>query len=235
MAFAQCFLALAQRIFGPLAVFDIGIGPIPFDQVSFLIAKRHGARQEPAVFSIGFSNASFEIELLAFGKILPGSFHYLATVVTMDDTDRPRIEGLLPGETGIVKPALVDIIDRTSRQNYPDLLRDQFTQEPQLSFTVFQLLFSRTPFSDVDYRPDVAGKLAAGCKTRDPMLEDAAILSISAPYAVFHFEWALCVRKSVEILANPFEVLWVYRPGPALTEFLFESPTGEIEPGLVEE
>src|SRR5262245_18928920 len=124
MALAQRFHALAQRLFGPLAVFNIGIGSIPFDQISFLIAKRHGARQEPAVFSIGSPNAHFEIELLPFGKIPPGSFQYLATVFAMDDADRSRFEGLLPVETGIVKPALIDIIDRTSRQNYPDLLRD---------------------------------------------------------------------------------------------------------------
>src|SRR5262245_4867981 len=67
------------------------------------------------------------------------------------------------------------------------------------------------------------------------MLEDTAIQSVSAPHAVLHFEWTLCLRKSVEILANPLEVIRVYRLSPTLTEFLFQSPPGEIEPGLVEE
>src|ERR1700692_700615 len=49
---AESLLALSQRLLGPLAVRNIGIGSIPFDDLSRLVAQRRRTAQEPAIFSI---------------------------------------------------------------------------------------------------------------------------------------------------------------------------------------
>src|SRR5437763_3892051 len=48
-----------QRIFGSLSILDIGTRSIPLDDLSLLIAQRHGADQKPAIFSIGAAQAHF--------------------------------------------------------------------------------------------------------------------------------------------------------------------------------
>jgi hypothetical protein len=49
---AKALLTLAKGFLSPLAVLDVGGRPVPFYDVTCLIAQRHGLEQEPAIFTI---------------------------------------------------------------------------------------------------------------------------------------------------------------------------------------
>src|ERR1051325_5671104 len=44
--------APAQGILGLLAVFDVGVAAVPFDDVATFVAKRRGAVEEPAIHAV---------------------------------------------------------------------------------------------------------------------------------------------------------------------------------------
>src|ERR1700688_2137654 len=56
---AESLLALAKRIFGTLLVFDVGIGAVPFDDVSEFVTQRLGTAQEPAIFTVRPADAFY--------------------------------------------------------------------------------------------------------------------------------------------------------------------------------
>jgi len=56
---AESLLALAKRVFGSLLVFDVGIGAVPFDDVSEFVTQRLGTAQEPAIFTIRPADAFY--------------------------------------------------------------------------------------------------------------------------------------------------------------------------------
>src|ERR1700676_4985100 len=53
-----------EQHLGPLSVLDVGNRSIPFDDVSQLVAQRHGAAWEPAVFTISPAHAELELGML---------------------------------------------------------------------------------------------------------------------------------------------------------------------------
>src|ERR1700682_6128343 len=56
----KSFLSSKQHL-GPLSVLDVGNRSIPFDDVSQLVAQRHGAAQEPTVCTVGPAHAELEL------------------------------------------------------------------------------------------------------------------------------------------------------------------------------
>src|SRR3984957_4422392 len=56
---AESLLALSKRILGLLLVFDVGIGAVPFYDVSELVTQRLGTAQEPAIFTIRPADAFY--------------------------------------------------------------------------------------------------------------------------------------------------------------------------------
>src|SRR5262249_60359212 len=53
--------ALPQRLFGLLAIFDVGVRPIPLDDIPLLIELRYCARQEPAVLTVSPPQTYFDL------------------------------------------------------------------------------------------------------------------------------------------------------------------------------
>ena len=51
-----------SNLFRLLPVFDIGTRAVPLDDVSQLVAQRHGAEQEPAILPVSSPNACFSLE-----------------------------------------------------------------------------------------------------------------------------------------------------------------------------
>ena len=56
---AESLLARSKRIFGTLLVFDVGIGAVPFYDVSELVTQRLGTAQEPAIFPVRPADALY--------------------------------------------------------------------------------------------------------------------------------------------------------------------------------
>src|SRR6266446_6337364 len=61
LAFCEkCFTA-PQFLLRSLAVVDIGVGPVPSDDLSRFIAQRAGTEQKPSILSIEAAHADFHI------------------------------------------------------------------------------------------------------------------------------------------------------------------------------
>src|SRR5262245_39616702 len=54
-----------EQCLSPLAIFNIGIRSVPFDNVSRLVAQRHAAEQEPAILSVKPPQTCFNFNWLA--------------------------------------------------------------------------------------------------------------------------------------------------------------------------
>src|SRR5712692_4333706 len=64
---SQLHFVLPELFFSPLAVFDVGIRAIPVDDIPLLVAQGLGAEQEPAIFSVEATHASFDLTRLPGG------------------------------------------------------------------------------------------------------------------------------------------------------------------------
>jgi hypothetical protein len=62
-------LAPPQGVRSAFAIFDIGIGSIPFDDITVLVAERRVPIEEPTIFSGGRSNARFRFKRSTRGHI----------------------------------------------------------------------------------------------------------------------------------------------------------------------
>jgi hypothetical protein len=60
----KCLIAL-QRLLRPLAVVDIGVGPVPFNDIAAVVEQRVGAEQEPAVLAVIPAQSRFALSRLA--------------------------------------------------------------------------------------------------------------------------------------------------------------------------
>ena len=62
--------AALERLFGALAIFNIGAGPVPSDDVPGFVTKRLGAYEEPSIDSIMPPYAGFGFVRFAGGQQL---------------------------------------------------------------------------------------------------------------------------------------------------------------------
>ena len=75
MGLGKIGLAPAQGIFGLLAILNVGIGPIPFDDASALIEERCRAVQEPSIRAVSPADARFVLIRCPGGDILAPRFN----------------------------------------------------------------------------------------------------------------------------------------------------------------
>ncbi len=61
-------LALEEGLLGALAVFDVGVGSVPLDDVAGLIAERSAAEEKPAVLAVGAAHSCFDLARLSAGE-----------------------------------------------------------------------------------------------------------------------------------------------------------------------
>src|ERR1700730_13146433 len=116
---------------GPLSVLDVRNRSIPFDDVSQLVAQRHGAAQEPAVFTVSPAHAKLELGMLPScqrrAPILSGDCH----VVRMERGQYTAAVKASPNEAVILQPRLIDEINGAVRQGAPDHARNRVDNEPE--------------------------------------------------------------------------------------------------------
>ena len=88
---------------------------------------------------------------------------------------------------------------------------------------------------DVDARADVARELAVGRVAGRPPIEDPAVGAVLPAKAVLHLEDPPRIEGRAIGLEARFQVLEVDVLGPADAPLLLHRPSGERQPGLVEE
>src|ERR1700682_5760907 len=126
----KAFLASKQHL-GPPSVLDVSNRSIPFEDVSQLVAQRHGAVQEPAVFTVSPAHAELELGMLPScqrrAPVLSGDCY----IVRMERGQYAVAVEVSPSETVILHPRLIDEINGAVRQSAPDHARDRVDDEPE--------------------------------------------------------------------------------------------------------
>src|ERR1700681_1287576 len=124
------FLSSKQSL-RPLSVLDVRNRSIPFDDVSQLVAQRHGAVQEPAVFTVSPAHAELELGMLPScqrrAPVLSGDCY----IVRMERGQYAVGVKVSPSETVILHPRLIDEINGAVRQSAPDHARDRVDDEAE--------------------------------------------------------------------------------------------------------
>src|SRR5258708_19304533 len=104
---AKALLALAKCHLGPLAVLDVGSRPVPFDDVSQLVAQRFGLEPEPAIFALEAPEPGFKPAGHA-GRPYCGPLLQHAFPVVRMKSARPAGFGLVRRDAGIVEGGLIE-------------------------------------------------------------------------------------------------------------------------------
>src|ERR1700752_42604 len=152
----QISLAALQGTLGPLSILNIGVCAVPSHNISCLVAKRRRTKQEPAVFSIEAPHPRLDL-------LCGSARQHVAPAVEQSGEIRRMYCGLpLPAEssfnrqTGIVEPALVQILGVSVGSRLPRESRDSIQRELKLmlrfgkvSLTLSQCEFRALPILDV--------------------------------------------------------------------------------------
>jgi hypothetical protein len=156
----KALFALSKCFLSPLAVFDVGGRPVPFDNIARLIAQRLGLEQKPAIFTVeapepGLKPAS------RTGRPNCAPLHQHPLLVVGMESARPAKLGLVQREAGIVEGWLIEEIGDPLRSGAPNQRRDGVDDKSKVIFGFLDLvrrllrrvLCSVTPITVISVTP----------------------------------------------------------------------------------
>ncbi len=110
----EFLLTFAQRILGLLSVLDIGRRSVPLYDLPPLVAQRHGADQEPAVFPVRAAKTHFILARFPSSHVDRPFFQDAWKVIGMNYLIR-LFQCVLEREARVLQPALIDEINGVAR------------------------------------------------------------------------------------------------------------------------
>ncbi len=114
----EAFLALPQRLLSLLAVLDIGTRSVPLDNISLLIAQRHGTDQKPAIFPVSAAQTHFILGRFPGCHVRSPHFHDPRNIFGMNWASWFFYK-LFQRKSAIVRPTLIEEINHAVRPNTP--------------------------------------------------------------------------------------------------------------------
>ena len=127
---AKSLLARAKRVFGTLLVFDVGVGTVPFDDVSELVTQRLRPAQEPAIFPVRPADALYVlVRSPGFHGVAP-LIHHVSALAGMKHVDPFGALQIVQGKADIL-PTPIDEIQRAIRRSTPDQRGKRIDGEPK--------------------------------------------------------------------------------------------------------
>src|SRR5206468_738795 len=122
---------LADPLFGPLSVLDIDTRPIPFHDVSQLVAQRHVADQPPAILPVRPSQPCFTLHRLTLREGCAPLVHEPREVIGMNCGAPVPAQSVLHRSTRRFHPAFTDEINGAVRQSAPYVRRNCVDDKPE--------------------------------------------------------------------------------------------------------
>src|SRR5215472_2994068 len=95
-------------------------------------------------------------------------------------------------------------------------------------------LFSLFTLTDVNSRADVARKGSVSVESRHSLIENPAIFCVFSAEPILHPERLPPIERLCIGLKATFQVVSVDSLCPAISQFLVQGPTGELQPSLIE-
>src|ERR1700733_4922329 len=204
-----------QTIFGLFSILDVGVGAVPSDDYSCLVAQSFGTEQKPAVGSIGAAHARLDVTGRSglqhfFPDVLqPGS------IVGVNRRLPFRAKRPLHGEARIIEPTPVEILCKAVSLGTPRQCRDRVKRKPQLSLGVGELGFALT---QGDLRPLAIFDVVGGCVPGDyPFIpaerhascNEPAVFAIGPAKAQFGLEGFACHQRNIPGGFEPWNIFGV--------------------------
>src|SRR5882672_5070977 len=115
----QIGLAALQGMLGPLSILDVGVRPIPSDDISGPIAQWRRSKQEPTILSVEAPHARLDFLGISICQHSPPNDKKTGKIVRMDYDLPVPAERLLNGQAGIVEPPLVEVFGKAVGSRLP--------------------------------------------------------------------------------------------------------------------
>src|SRR6266480_4872215 len=183
-----------------LAVLDIDSRSVPLDDISLLIAQRHGADQDPAIYPVGAPQTQFILALFPDSHVRTPLFHDPWGIFWMNCAHR-ICKSLLQRQARVFKPTLIGEIKSAVRQQSPDHHGDCVDHKPKPILALSQRVSRELCFALLD---------GVCAHSRRPVLPQAARSKRPAFFALFAAPrspaWAATMHPAINIchcLANP--------------------------------
>jgi hypothetical protein len=96
-----------------LPVLDVGVYPVPFDDVPVAVVQRVRAHQKPAIFAVGSTKPGLRLPAFAGSNQRAPNRRKAAEIVRVDRRHPTRLPHLPGGEPHVIEIVLIYEIDRT--------------------------------------------------------------------------------------------------------------------------
>jgi hypothetical protein len=126
---------------------------------------------------------------------------------------------------------LAEIVMKLSR----DTIAFFFLGSDQAAGQSVDRFFGRLSIRYIDARTNVAPERAVGFKPRNAKIQDPAVNAVKTSETVFHLEVDPIVKRRRVDLQTAIPVVRMYRCDPSVTQILFQGPSCEVKPTLIEE
>ena len=113
ISFARMFF------FRPLSFLNVNVYPVPLDDIARFIAQGIGSNKKPAIDSIEAAMSRFRLSTCTCCQAQLPLLHKARAVVGMNRISPAPSQCLLRGHPGVVKPTLIQEIDRAIRLSRP--------------------------------------------------------------------------------------------------------------------
>ncbi len=123
-----------QQRLGPLPIFDVDRGSVPFDDVSHLVVERCVADQQPAIITVSGPDPDFALHRLPGCHRCAPQVEKPGQIVGMTCVTPSPTEQLFQGPTGEVHETLIDEVDGSVGQGAPGMCGNRVDDPPDSSF-----------------------------------------------------------------------------------------------------
>ena len=166
---AKLTLALTKRVFRALSIFDVCVDPVPLDDVSFLVAQRIRAEQEPSIVAVVPTQPRFGLPR-RFGShdALPCRGQTVQ-ILGVDGSRPAPTARLFRRKADEVQIVLVEELGASIWTRRPGQRRNRVDDELEIAFARAERLLGTLPLVDVRQQHAPANDVAAGSRTGNPL------------------------------------------------------------------
>ena len=158
--FGQRGVQLRQFAGDQFLVVHVGVGADPPDDVAMLVARRHRAREKPAVRAFGAAQAKFDlVGFAAADRPRPGGDRAW-NIVGVDDLAPLLAVEFAGAGAGIFIDARIEPVEKSIRARGPHMMRQRFGQRAEFLFALPQRALGLHLFGDIAMRADQTHGLA---------------------------------------------------------------------------
>ena len=178
----------AQRRFRVAPLCDVGIGADPADDLAFVVAHRHGPRQEPAIDAIGAPKPEFDLVRRSAGDRFAPGLSCKGQVFRMDDRC-PSLAVQRSGlRAGIFINAAVEPVQLPVRLACPGVIRYRLRQGAKLSLALAQQFFGLALLGNIGIGAEPAHDIPVFIPDRCDPRQKRAVLPVGASQRKHHLE-----------------------------------------------